>query len=511
MAGPWEQYAVAEGPWSKYSQATANAAPAKPEPSDTSVALNASSKGIAAIPDALLNTPNRIVNLVRAAFGTAATAVGRPDLAPNIKPDPNYIHRAASAMGAIRPENEPVNSRQRIIDALIQAGVGAAVAPSNSLRGFASNVATGAASGGMAGVTKEATGSDAAALLAGALTPAAIQGAGAVGRQRVADATQRRGANAVDDATRDAARQAGYVTAPSDANPSFLNNRLESFGGKSALRQEMSLRNQDVTNRLAAQELGLPPGTAITMDVLRKFRGTTSQPYRDVAALSTRSSAVFDRLQNTREQMQAAWREANGPNHPRAALNEARALTTQADALERALERVATRSGRPELPAELRHARTELAKSYDIERAMNVGNADISAPMIGRNLDRNSGRMTGNLRTIGAFAEGPGAKVVQDAAKVQSPGVSATDFMYGGGMGLAGAATLGPAGSALGAVPLLRGPARSMILSDAYQNRFAQPNYNQGSMLSRIPEQDARLQALMIARALADSQQGKKQ
>jgi hypothetical protein len=182
-------------------------------------------------------------------------------------------------------------------------------------------------------------------------------------------------------------------------------------------------------------------------------------------------------------------------------MDEARKLSSKVDALETHLEKTAAAAGRTDLVESLRQARTNIAKSYDIEQAMNVGNADISAPIIGRIYDKNSDKITGNLKTIGAFAEGPGAKFVQEGAKVQQPGVSYMDMFSSLGLGLGGTAALGPFGGALGALPLMRGPVRSLVLSKPYQNMMGTPNYSAGILansLSRLP-QGTGLSSLMMA------------
>lgn len=483
-------------------------------PTNTAVALNASSKAIAALPDMFLNAPQHLMNLGRAAVGTATNLVGRPDLSPEIVPAPNYANRLLSRFGAIRPENEPQTPGQRILDAAVQGGVGMLANPTSSIGGAMRNVALGATGGLASGATTEATGSPLAGIVAGMATPVAAQVAGSFGRARVNDAIARRVASgeSVNDATMAAAGRLGFVVPPSEFNRgSVINNVLESFGGKAALKQESSIRNQDVTNRAARQELNLPEGTAITSRVLRDYRQREAQPYRDVIALSPRAAQVFDNLQNTREQMQAAWREYNGPNHPRQALADARALTQQSQQLENNLEQIAVQHGRPDLVPSLRESRINIAKSHDIENAMNVGNADISARILGRQLDRTGDRMTGNLRTVGAFAEGPGAKFTQEGAVAPSPGVSATNVMAGGLLATLGHQYAGLPGLLAGTLPFASEPIRNLVLSRPYQNLMNSPANDAGllsrsfSSIENLSPQERMLEALLIARSQADA------
>ncbi len=470
--------------------------PKPTEPSDIRVALNAASKGIAAVPDALLNTPNRIMNLGRAAFGTAATAAGRPDLAPDIVPDPNFVNRGLRAVGAIGEGGEPVNARQRIIDAAAQGAAGVALNPSGSMRELAANALTGTIGGTASGVTKELTGSDNAAMLAGMLTPFAVQKAGEIGRNRAAEAALNKSRNAERDATLASAREEGFVVAPSSVNPSFLNNRLESIAGKAALKQEAGTRNQGVTTDIAARELGMPAGTPMTEGRLKAYRDTQAAPYREVAAMSPLAAKALEKLQETRLESKLAWAEHNRTAN-RQAYRDAQAADTKVQTLETLIDKMASRTGNPDLLTRLRESRQNIAKSYDVERAMNVGDASVSAPTIGRALDKGQ-PLSGGLETIGRFAEGPGRQFVTEGSRISSPGVSGTE-MYGmAGLGALGHAALGPAGAVATGLPLVRGPMRNLLLSDAYQNRMAVPNYSQGGMLSRIVEQDPIAQAILL-------------
>jgi len=141
-------------------------------PSNLQVGINAANKGIAGVPDFLLNTPNSLINLGKAAYGTAATALGRSDLAPELTENPDYARKAMSAMGFIKPQFEPVTTGQRIFDIGVQGAVGAAM-PQTSVSNLIKALTIGGASGAAAGGVKELTGSDAAAISAGLVTPAA--------------------------------------------------------------------------------------------------------------------------------------------------------------------------------------------------------------------------------------------------------------------------------------------------------------------------------------------------
>jgi hypothetical protein len=507
-------------------------APAKPEPADTAVAINAGNKGIAGVPDALLNTPNKLMNLGRAAFGTAATAMGRTDLAPELTPDPNYASRGMKALGFIRDAAEPVNARQRIIDTMAQGATSAALNPAASGRQVLQNVVTGTVGGGAGQATTEATGSEALGQSVGLLTPVAANAAGNRARERITELAAQRGENAVRDRTFADARQAGYTFPATETNPSVLNNVLESFAGKAAIKQEATLRNQRTTNRLAAEELGAPRGTALTEGNLERFRDTVSQPYRDVAALPTMptqprigqlgqqlptppnqppAQALHD-LRVARNESTANWREYNRQGTV-AAQDRARAADARAAALETYLEQTAAAAGRPDLVDAMRAARTQIAKSHDIERALNVGNAEVSAPDIGRALDRGA-PMTGNLELIGRTQQNA-RKFMGEGSGTPTPGVSHTDVYGATGLGALGAAAGGPAGMMAGGIPLLRGPMRSALLSAPYQRltqAMTERSYRPSlatRAAAQIPEQTPTqqlIQSILLERAMAERQ-----
>ena len=56
----------------------------KETPSWASVVGSAPYKAIAGTADVLLNAPQNIANLAKMGYGTAVTAMGRPDLAPEV-------------------------------------------------------------------------------------------------------------------------------------------------------------------------------------------------------------------------------------------------------------------------------------------------------------------------------------------------------------------------------------------------------------------------------------------
>ncbi len=475
---------------------------AKPAPNSGRVALNAANKGIAAVPDALLNTPANVINLGKAAFGTAAIALGRPDLAPDVSGPPDLVKSGFKKLGFIRDEAEPVTAKQRVLDAIIQGGVTAAMSPASSTRQLATNAATGSLTGAAGQGVTEVTGSPTAGMIASLSVPLAAQRA----RQKIAEAQELKRANAIKDETAQKAREAGYVIPPSTTNPSFVNKRLESIAGKEATGQEAAFKNQLNTNKLAAKELGLPADTAIDDSVLEAFRQKNYKPYQEIAAISPRASSALERLKETRADANLYYKSYETNPHPND-LKMAESLSKKADTIEAALEKIASRSGAPGLVDSLREARKNIAKSYDIERSLNKGTGDIEAPPLGKAFDK--GKVTGNLEEIGRFQQAFPASA-RAGAKVPTAGVSKSEAIIGALLGTAGGAALGPSGAALAALPLVSGPTRSMILSPAYQRIMGKPSYTGGTVnqiMSRVakgtPEEEI-VRALLVAQGVQE-------
>lgn len=482
-------------------------------PGDADVAVNSAKKAVAGIPDMLLNTPQNVINLGKAAFGMGAHAFGRPDLAPDITDDaPNYITNAARKAGVIT-DAAPQNARQRIIDAIVQGGVSGAINPAQGVKQLATNVGVSALGGGAAGATQEATGSAEAGIVAALLTPGAVNSAANRSRGRVADKAVEQSANEVRDATLAQGRGAGYVTPPADVvadgAKGFVNKRLTSIAGKAATNQEATARNQRVTSEGAAAELGFPKGTAITEGKLEAYRDSIAQPYREVAALSPMAAAALERLKTARQEAKLQNRHYDVSADPKA-LRAAQKAEADAATLETALEKIAAKAGKNDLIDELRDARRQIAKSYDIERSLNLGSADVSASSLGGMLDKGK-PLSGNLETAAKFQQAF-PRSMGDASKNPAAGVSKLEAITAALMAGGGAAAFGPEGLAAGAIPLASGGARKLILSKPYQQLMATPDYSPGMLdraMSSLPPNtppEVALQAMLLARAIAERQ-----
>lgn len=305
----------------------------------------------------------------------------------------------------------------------------------------------------------------------GAMAPSAATLAWNKARAPSLAAAQER--NSVVDETFREARKEGFVAPPSHVNPSFTGNRMESIAGKSAIGQSASLNNQERMNAIARREVGLPPDTPITVQKLDMRRDVLAQPYRDISSISNVAKSALERLKEARKDAKDYWKKYDTQGDPRDR-KEAAKLDSQAEMLERVLEHEAKRVGKPELIPELRQARVEIAKTYTVERALNLGSGDVSARIIGNALDRGT-PLSGGLKTAAKFDQAF-RPFTQDRAITGTPGVSALEPTAMAGLGVGGV------GSGVGwwpmGLPLIRGPVREGLLSNLVQDRLLQNKYS---------------------------------
>lgn len=279
--------------------------------------------------------------------------------------------------------------------------------------------------------------------------------------------------NSVKDATYKAAVEEGYVVPPSEYNPTFVGNRIESVGGKAAIKQQAEIQNQQITNKIARRESGLGPDDPITEGSLLAARDKMAQPYAEVAALSPRAKVALEKLKQTRADAKVYWRHFDMQGDP-ASLTKARSLDQRAGAYERLIDAEAKRAGRPDLLPKLRQARESIAKNYTVDRSINVGDGNVDALMIGRIRDK-SPHMTGGLKTIGDFANSF-PRFARQESKVPASGVSKSEAIMGSLFAAGGGMALGPGGVALGTLPFIAPPiARAIALSGRGPRKY-QPN-----------------------------------
>ncbi len=143
---------------------------AAPTSSNTAVANSAVGKGIAAIPDMILNAPTHVRNLARAAVSVLNNYGGD---SPEPLPTPDLARRGAEAVGLINPNVVPKGFVQKAIDYGVQGATAGALTGGAGLARTATGAGMGAIGAEAAGATHELTGNPALTAAAGLLAPAA--------------------------------------------------------------------------------------------------------------------------------------------------------------------------------------------------------------------------------------------------------------------------------------------------------------------------------------------------
>jgi hypothetical protein len=321
------------------------------------------------------------------------------------------------------------------------------------------------------------------------------------------------------------AKGAGYVLPPTQANPSLLNRFLEGISGKIQTGQKASLKNQEVTNNLVRQALGLSEDAPITPAVLSEMRENAGQAYQAIKDLGTplRSTRQYrTALSKIGDEWSAASKEfpelasnaeiktlvsslSKQEISPEAAVEMIKKLRFDAssnlknfqdpgktalgfaqkkasNALEDLIENNLEKSGQGALVSEFKKARELIAKSHAVEDALNESTGNVSARYLGRLLDKGV-PLSGELKTAARFARSF-EKAAQDVEKIGSmPGFSPLDVAAGG---IAAAYSQDPMYlAAIAGRPAIR----SLILSKPYQRLFTNPSNPKPSNMLRLGSQ----------------------
>lgn len=390
----------------------------------------------------------------------------------------------------------------------------------NALTRAAGGAVTGGAAAGL--VDPESAGMGA---MIGGAAPGALQLAGKVGN-KVGGVI--RGPQVAPDlaAAAGKAQAAGYVIPPTQVKPSLGNRMLEGFAGKITTAQNASARNQAVTNKVAAQAIGLPADVKLTPDVLKSVRDQAGQAYQAIgqagviqpgAAYTTAldkiasphltaaagfpsakvspvvelvdslRSTAFDsasavaKIKELRSAADDAFRAGN--------TDVARASRAASTALEDAIEAHLTQSGATDLLTQFRDARQLIAKTYSVEKAMNPATGSIDARKLGQQLAKGK-PLSGGLREAGEF----GLRFPKAAQAIEGMGsLPQTSPLDWAAMGTISAATSNPL---MMAGVLARPAARSAVLSGPVQNRLTTSGANP---LARLADPELRQMLLRAA------------
>jgi len=270
----------------------------------------------------------------------------------------------------------------------------------------------------------------------------------------------------------------GATLPPTQVNPSFINKLIEGISGKQQTSQIASVKNQQLVNEQARKALNLAPDVEITPQVLQQFRAEKGLAYdalranptyyadkqffadlgKETARLQNMKaldvSAELKLLNNLKqinfngdELVESIKRLRNSAQTNSSPLANARdkdlgrAQKFAAQQLEALAERNLTNFNQPDVMANFKQARQDIAKSYTIEKALNATTGNISGADLG-NLARQGKIVPSELQTL-ANAAGAYPTAFQNVARIGSvPGFSPLDI---GTAGIASAASGNPA------------------------------------------------------------------
>ena len=328
-----------------------------------------------------------------------------------------------------------------------------------------------------------------------------------------------KGSEAIPAAVR--AREAGYVLPPSMASesPSIASQAAQGMGGKAKVRQLASMKNQGITNDLAARSLDLPKGAELNEATFKKIREDAGKEYdrmvtaiphvvaddefreivRGLGGANSATAKMFPSIvKNPKiDQMAKNILEQTSPTStgvanaapkeiPTSVAKEVvKALRFQAnqnfkalgdpakhalgsaqretaEAIDDLIERNLAKVGKEDLVDNYRKARQKIARAYDIEGVTNLATGDVSAKGLARLADM--GKPLGDdLMTI-ADAARAFPHAMKTAAEVGgNENWSGLDFF-------GSAASVGHGNPAIAAGILARPAIRGTILSEPYQN-----------------------------------------
>lgn len=267
----------------------------------------------------------------------------------------------------------------------------------------------------------------------------------------------------------------GYKVPPSEAMGGTIGTQLERLSGKEPLYNNMALANQTVTDKVARQVVGLPPGSYITEEAIDAAKKATYaagyEPIKQVGTITTGkvyrqsldkvlndfqgapgsfplaakndvkdlvnayrvrsfdSEHAIDAIQSLRSDATLNFRGGN-PNLGKAQQAVAKALE---DNIELNLQGMGQNGSK--MLAEFRASRVQLAKQNVVAKALEKGTGEVNAQKIAGQLKRNGENyLTGDLATIGNFAAN--AQKVTKVPQMQSVPIYRHPITTAAGAGL---------------------------------------------------------------------------
>ena len=336
------------------------------------------------------------------------------------------------------------------------------------------------------------------------------------------------------------ARQAGYTVPPTQAGGGIVNRLLEGVAGKASTLQEASVRNQAITDNLAKKSLGLSEDTILSPEIIKSVRDTAGKAYENLKLSGTvKTSPKFiqalDEIKPYQDAIQAAKDFPEELTNPiikivdalkrpnfdvNSAVSKINLLRNDADlafkqgnsalgkankdaskVLENTIENHLANTKQTDLLNKFKEARTLIAKTYEIEKAMNATTGTVNASKLANRLQ--SGKpMSEELKDIAQFGQAfPKASQVPERIG-GTIGISPLDATAAGltfGGSLLGGEDKGSSAFNAALALGIRPAARKAVLSNAMQNRLVQqqatpagpirqalPSYDEAQQLAKM-------------------------
>jgi hypothetical protein len=336
------------------------------------------------------------------------------------------------------------------------------------------------------------------------------------------------------------ARNLGYTVPPTQAGGGIVNRLLEGIAGKASTLQEASVRNQAITDNLAKKSLGLAEDTILSPEVIKSVRDTAGKAYENLKLSGTvKTSPKFiqalDDIKPYKDAIQAAKDfpeelanpiiktidSLKRPNFDvNSAVSKINLLRNDADlafkqgnsalgkankdaskVLENTIENHLANTKQTDLLDKFKEARTLIAKTYEVEKAMNATTGTVNASKLANRLQQGK-PMSEELKDIAKFGQAfPKASQVPEriggTIGISPLDVTAAGATYGGSL-LAGE-NQGSSGLHGLAVLLARPAARKAVLSNRMQNNLIQqqaapagpirqalPSYDEAKQLAKM-------------------------
>lgn len=225
------------------------------------VVPQAVTRGITSTADVILNTPENLVNLAKAGYGTALGMMGAPASAlPEVVAPPNRVENIAKEIGLLT-DLANMTPRQRLLSSGIEGGVSAMMGgPSGTARQLLTDVAVSGLGSATGQAVSEATGSPLAGLAASVAVPTAGSAVPSLNIPRTTEQL----INQELDRTINEAKDLGFLVMPE--------GRAAVFAGQDTLQKIVEDTNQKLINNLAKESIGFAPTKPLNEATLNKYR-----------------------------------------------------------------------------------------------------------------------------------------------------------------------------------------------------------------------------------------------